>query len=431
MVHHHRTTTMRGHPPRTARVTGLLLAAAIALAPGAAMADTGMDVSKWQGCVTASAAAQAKAGGTAFAFVKVSEGAGYADSVADCTMQGLAAAGIRRGVYHYARPDLGNTPEAEADWFISQTRGYIGQGVIPVLDWEPGGSYNTWTWWAKRWLDRVQAAWGVKPLIYMSASVIRTGDWSAVANADYGLWVAGYPAGYTQDRLRDPGAVPYDVSPWKFAAAWQYSSSGRVPGVGERIDVNWFYGDAATWARYAGAEHGTNANPTPSEPADSPQQGAPTGDVESLARAVIRGDYGNMPQRKVLLGGRYDEVQARVDQILAGSATTSQTTGQTAAASTRVTVRAGDTLSAIAARTGLWPLSAWSVPSGDRNRIWPGQTVVFTGAAAATSQTPTGGGHVVRAGESLWSIYGTGWSAAAARNGIAAPYVIHPGQVLR
>lgn len=44
-----------------------------------------------------------------------------------------------------------------------------------------------------------------------------------------------------------------------------------------------------------------------------------------------------------------------------------------------VVVRSGDTISGIAARTGLWPVTAWSVPSGNINRIWPGQTVVYHG----------------------------------------------------
>lgn len=44
----------------------------------------------------------------------------------------------------------------------------------------------------------------------------------------------------------------------------------------------------------------------------------PAGDVDALARAVIRGDYGNGDERKRRLGNRYAEVQARVEQILAG-----------------------------------------------------------------------------------------------------------------
>lgn len=404
----------------------MMLLAGLICAPSVARADAGMDVSNWQGCVDEQRARQAKAGGVSFAFVKATEGTGFVDRTADCTMQGLTAAGIRKGVYHFARPDA-NSPEAEAKWFIANTRGYIGTGVIPVLDWEPGGSMNGWSWWAKRWLDAVQAAWGVKPLIYMSASTISAGDWNSVAQADYGLWVAGYPRGYAADSVRHPGAPPYSLGPWRFAVAWQYSSSGTVPGVGDRIDVNWFYGDAATWSRYAGATVGSKANPAPDPVTPAPKQSStPTGDAETLARAVIRGDYGNLPTRRRLLGSRYDEVQAVVDRILGSGSAAPQAMPRS------VIVRPGDTISAIASRTGLYPLSAWQVPSGNINLIYVGQTVTFQGAANAdrSAAAGTAGRHVVRPGESLWAIYGTGWRAAAVRNNLSAPYVIYPGQIL-
>lgn len=59
---------------------------------------------------------------------------------------------------------------------------------------------------------------------------------------------------------------------------------------------------------------GEQANPAPA-PAPAPQV---EGDDESLARAVIRGDYGNGQARRDALGSRYEEVQARVNQILEG-----------------------------------------------------------------------------------------------------------------
>ena len=39
-------------------------------------------------------------------------------------------------------------------------------------------------------------------------------------------------------------------------------------------------------------------------------------DVDALARAVIRGDYGNGDARRAALGANYDAVQARVNEIL-------------------------------------------------------------------------------------------------------------------
>ena len=66
-------------------------------------------------------------------------------------------------------------------------------------------------------------------------------------------------------------------------------------------------GDGATLG--GGVEENTNAGTS-----------TPTDDVDSLARAVIRGEYGVGNERKAALGDRYDEVQARVNAILNGTA---------------------------------------------------------------------------------------------------------------
>lgn len=265
-------------------------------------------------------------------------------------------------------------------------------------------------------------------MIYMSAAMIPTGDWSAVVATNAGLWVAGYPRGYMGDRLRNPGSVPYSVSPWPFAAAWQYSSSGAVGGISGAVDVNWFYGDAVTWAKYAGAPASSVTSNATTPPPNNKTNGAPVADANTLASAVIRGEYGNDPQRRQLLGSRYAEVMAIVNRRLAGSS--GSVSGNNGGAYC-VVVSSGDTMSAIAARSGRTPASAWSVPSGNINRIWPGQQVCYGGSTASSvGAHVVTTSHVVTAGESLWKIYGSGWPAAAQRNGLRAPYTIYPGQVL-
>ena len=125
---------------------------------------------------------------------------------------------------------------------------------------------------------------------------------------------------------------------------------------------------------------------------------------------------------------------AIVNQRLAGVATVAppQTTQ---ANTTRVTVRSGDTMSGIASRTGLWPLSRWSVPSGNLNLIYPGQVVTYNGGgsvATGSNAPPATRTVTVRAGDTL--------SGIAARLGISYtqltgyrsgnPNVIYPGEVL-
>lgn len=427
------TTTNKGTPkhakPRRRYrqpTVALLIAACLAIAP-CAMADTGIDTASYQGCWNG---AQAKASGVQFAFIKLNQGTGYVNPYATCQVNAARANGIREGAYDFASPQT-SSPEAEADQFVAEARarGMVGR-AIPVLDWEPsapGGYWGKQTWWALRWVNRVKSTWGVNPMVYMSAAMIPTGDWSAVVATNAGLWVAGYPRGYMGDRLRDPGSVPYSVSPWPFAAAWQYSSSGSVGGVSGAVDVNWFYGDAVTWAKYAGAPASSVTSNATTPPKNNKTNGAPVADANTLASAVIRGEYGNDPQRRQLLGSRYTEVMAIVNRRLSGSGVTTPS-GNTGYC---VVVSSGDTMGAIASRTGRTPASAWSVPSGNINRIWPGQRVCYGGSTASNVGARTvGASHVVTAGESLWKIYGSGWPAAAQRNGLRAPYTIYPGQVL-
>ena len=73
---------------------------------------TGLDISKWQGAdFNVDAAAD-------FVICKATEGTGYVDPLCDKFYQQAKAKGKLLGVYHFARPDLGTTGEAEADFFV-------------------------------------------------------------------------------------------------------------------------------------------------------------------------------------------------------------------------------------------------------------------------------------------------------------------------
>ena len=176
-----------------------------------------------------------------FIIMKATEGCGYVDASCDTKYQMNKVAGKLLGVYHFARPDL-NSAEDEAVFFVDNIRGYLREAIL-VLDWEQPGTQRM-TAWAKAWLDKVFELTGVKPLIYMSASVIRENNWSDVVVGDYGLWVAGYPD------LRNSFDLPdfnYDISPWPFYALWQFTNSGGS------LDRDAFMGDKEAWLKYAGA----------------------------------------------------------------------------------------------------------------------------------------------------------------------------------
>lgn len=199
----------------------------------------GIDISKWQ---ATSAVDQAQD----FVIIKATEGAGYVDATCDTKYQYAKSKGKLLGVYHFARPDL-NGAVAEAEFFCKNTTGYWkNKEAILVLDWEVGNTRDVN--WALTWLKKVKELTGVKPLIYMSASVVASANWNEVVNNDFGLWIAGYPSKYNVKNPPVPaeGEMPYTISPWKFAAIWQYTSSAGT------LDRNVAYMSKEAWGKYAG-----------------------------------------------------------------------------------------------------------------------------------------------------------------------------------
>lgn len=200
------------------------------------MALYGTDQSKWQSNTVTEGD---------FIICKATEGTSYVDPTCDAKYQLNKKAGKLLGVYHFARPDLGNSAESEATFFYNNIKGYLKEAVI-VLDWEKSVHNVSW---AKAFLDKFFALSGIRPMIYMSASVVTGYNWSTVAPY-YGLWIAGYPAKYNVVNPPRPGAneLPYKIGAWKFAAMWQYTSSAGT------LDRNIFYGDAKAWKAYAGTQ---------------------------------------------------------------------------------------------------------------------------------------------------------------------------------
>ena len=310
----------------------------------------GIDISVWQrGLNIASTGAQ-------FVICKATQGTTIVDPCCDSHYQQAKRLGLKLGVYHYAS---GGDPIAEADFFVKNIQGYIGEAIL-ILDWERNQNprYYEYASWCLKWLNRVKEKTGVKPLIYMSASVIREADWSSVVAGDYGLWVAGYPDN------RDSWDIPtflWKVNPWPFYAIWQYTSSGG------RLDRDVFMGDATAWDKYA-ARNGSAPTPSPA-PAPAPA----TKSNEELATEVIRGNWGNGQDRKNRLtaaGYDYGAIQSIVNQRLAGSPSS------TSSGEVWYTVKSGDTLWAIAQRYGTtYQKIAQLSGIPDPNKIYPGQRV--------------------------------------------------------
>lgn len=156
---------------------------------------------------------------------KATEGCNFIDRYCDPFVQQAIKAGKPFGVYHFI--DDSNWQE-QTDFFIQNVQGYIGKGIL-VLDYEMYGRQGTGV--LKQMLDRIQQKTGIKALVYTSASVLFEEDFSAIVQADYGLWVAAYQSNFPA------------LKHWSNAAIWQYTSTP--------YDQNIFYGDENTWKAYA------------------------------------------------------------------------------------------------------------------------------------------------------------------------------------
>ena len=245
-----------------------------------------------------------------FVIVKATEGKSYVDPSCDKFFQQALSLNKKLGVYHFAN-NSDNTAKQEADWFINNTKGYIGK-AIPVLDWEDNVTDNVD--WALEWLQRVEEAYGTKPMIYMSESVVNRHDWSKVVAGNYGLWVAKYRDNnpdYNYD-MSNAGNKP-SVKYWSFYALWQWTSTGRLDGWNGNLDLDEFYGDVNSWDAYVGNKSGEDIEE--SAPAPEPAPSAPTGSTLDLVYNTMKGQYGDGDNRRNALGSRYQEVQDFINHI--------------------------------------------------------------------------------------------------------------------
>lgn len=391
-----------------------------------------------------------------FVIIKATEGKSYVDPSCDNFFQQGLLLGKKLGVYHFANNPQ-NSAEQEANWFINNTRGYIGK-AIPVLDWESKDTSNVA--WALEWLQRVEQAYGTKPLIYISESVTKAHDWSSVVANNYGLWVAKYrdnKADYNYD-MSNAGSKPV-VKYWSFYAMWQWTSTGRLDGWSGNLDLDEFYGDATAWDAYVGNKSGEDIEESAPAPAPEPTPSAPTGSTLDLVYNTMKGQYGDGDNRRNALGSRYQEVQDFINHIDQASTDTlveevyarkygdgevrktvlgkrwqevqdKINAKESSSSTSTYTVKSGDTLSEIGQSLGVdWKEIASLNGIGSPYTIYVGQTLKVPSNGTTSSKRT----YTIKSGDTLSGIaskYGTSVNAIASANGIADVNKIYAGQTI-
>lgn len=249
----------------------------------------GIDISNWQEGININIL------DIDFCICKATEGLNFVDHTCNNFIKQCIDKNILWGFYHFARE---NNPEKEAKFFYDNCKGYIKKG-IPVLDYEVENSNNRN--WCERFIKKFYELSGVWCVLYISASRCSqyAGSWIP---EKCGLWVAGYPEYYNDWIKKD---IPYDISPWKFAAIWQFTSSLIIPGFWSKLDGDIAYMDKTSWNKYAQSASNIKKEDKQEKPEKS---------IDDLVLETIIGEYGNGKERKRMLGDKYNEVQERINK---------------------------------------------------------------------------------------------------------------------
>lgn len=201
-----------------------------------------------------------------FAIMKATGGTGYVDNCCDKWVSDCMKKEILFGYYHFAADGYTPDPEKEALFFWNHTKGYNKKG-IPVLDIEDD-RITDWGEYAQRFVDKYHACSGVYPLIYTYAGALpRFVGYPLVDSCD--LWIAGYPDSKRR-QIGDIPDFPYSVSPWAYAAIWQYSSNGIIDGFNGAVDLDAAYMDETAWKLYADPDYVEQPTSTIPNPNDGP-----------------------------------------------------------------------------------------------------------------------------------------------------------------
>ncbi len=200
----------------------------------------GVDVSYYQGKINWT---KVKASGIDFGIARTSDGTTFKDPRFEENWAGMKAAGVVRGVYQFFRP--GQSADAQADLMISmldKVGGLKDGDLPPTLDVEvtDGVAGATVIAKMKTWLTKVEAATGVKPMVYTAP-----GWWAQFGApsglAKYPLWVANWGV-----------SCPSVANSWDHWTFWQTSATGQVPGISGDVDTDRFDGSLADLLAFAG-----------------------------------------------------------------------------------------------------------------------------------------------------------------------------------
>ncbi len=220
-----------------------------------------------------------------FAIIRVQDGT-YQDARAGRNISECERLGIPYYVYGFYR----NGGAVEAARLVSRTKALGGANCRGhVLDVEVGGQSVAGINSAIATLNQTGRDTGVYIAnhLYSQYAGVKGQKWT---------WIPTY--GVNDGAAHTP--------PRHYCDLWQFTSAGRVPGIGGNVDCNALNGKRDLASFTAGTK--------PVEP-QKPEQADLSLPLHVLVGNVLAGMYGNGDDRKRALGTRYDEVQEAVTHV--------------------------------------------------------------------------------------------------------------------
>ena len=206
----------------------------------------GIDVSRWQGDIDWRSVHRS---GKRFAFIKATEGADHSDPRFRENWEAAKRAGVQRGAYHFMY--WCSPAETQAKWFIENVP-RDDSALPPVIDAEWNSHSRTCAAridhdLARRkiayMIDALEAHYGQRPIIYTDIPFHEDVLEGYLPQDDF--WIRSTAAEPSERYRRDN---------YRF---WQFTTTGRVPGIKGDVDRNSFMGGERAWAdwlkRRAGA----------------------------------------------------------------------------------------------------------------------------------------------------------------------------------
>ena len=184
----------------------------------------GIDVSEWQGDIDFAAV---KNSGIDIVYIRTGVGEDYTDPYFERNYKGFSDVGMKIGFYHYVTAVTTEEAVREAEFFVSLTENK-NPAACYAMDFEYfyGLSDEAINEISRVFLETVESRSGRKACVYSDAY---NAEFTFSGLAAYPLWVADY---YREE--------PEYTGQWQTWAGFQYTDTGRVPGISGNVDSDYF-----------------------------------------------------------------------------------------------------------------------------------------------------------------------------------------------